>query len=52
MIYHRSRQKISNGQKSEVLADSIARFYSAMKGHMVCVRIYYGNQRVIVRECR
>lgn len=36
----------------EEIADGIARFYSAKKGHMVCVHIYYGNQKVIAKECR
>ena len=41
-----------NKPACEELADSIARFYRAKKGHMVCVRIYYGNQKVIAKECR
>jgi hypothetical protein len=41
-----------NKPACEELADSIARFYSVKKGHMVCVRIYYGNQKVIAKECR
>ena len=41
-----------NKPACEDLADSIARFYRAKKGHMVCVRIYYGNQKVIAKECR
>ena len=41
-----------NKPACEELADSIARFYRTKKGHMVCVRIYYGNQKVIAKECR
>lgn len=41
-----------NKPACEELADSIARFYRTKKGHMVCVRIYYGNQKVIAYECR
>jgi hypothetical protein len=43
MVYQGLRQKIFNDRKSDELAVSIARFYHAKKGHMVCVRIYYGN---------
>jgi hypothetical protein len=41
-----------NKPACEELADSIARFYNGKKGHMVCVRIYYGNQKVIAKECK
>lgn len=33
-------------------AGTIARHYHAKKGHLVCVRFYYGDGKVIVRECR
>jgi hypothetical protein len=36
---------------SETAAE-ITQYYHKKKGHLVCVRFYYGNGKVIVRECR
>jgi hypothetical protein len=34
------------------MAEKIAAHYHAKKGHMVCVRFYYGSGKVIAYECR
>jgi len=36
----------------EEMAIKIASHYHKLKGHMVCVRFYYADGKVIVRECR
>ena len=34
------------------MATKIAKYYHDQKGHLVCVRFYYGDGKVIARECR
>ena len=34
------------------MAEKIASYYHKQKGHMVCVRFYYGSGKVIAYECR
>lgn len=42
----------SQKHELEELAIKIAYHYHKLKGHMVCVRFYYADGKVIVRECR
>lgn len=42
----------SNKEDFLEMAAKIASHYHRLKDHMVCVRIYYGNQKVIAKECR
>jgi hypothetical protein len=34
------------------MAAKIASYHHSKKGHMVCVRFYYGTGKVIACECR
>jgi hypothetical protein len=42
----------SRKEEYSEMAAKIASHYHAQKGHMVCVRFYYGDGKVIAYECR
>jgi hypothetical protein len=42
----------SRKEEYSEMAAKIAAHYHAQKGHMVCVRFYYGSGKVIAYECR
>jgi hypothetical protein len=42
----------SRKEEYSEMAAKIAAHYHVQKGHMVCVRFYYGDGKVIAYECR
>ena len=42
----------SNKEDFSEMAAKIANHYHRQKGHLICVRFYYGSGRVIAYECR